>query len=83
MYLILSIFLVIFILATNIYTTLLLVRSPMYDDLQKFFQKIIIWTIPLLGAYIVYSVMRPSNKIYDPSEAQRKNDEAINRWGHG
>ena len=57
MYLVLIV-IAILLLALNIKATLVLVRSPRYNLLQKWLQCALIWFIPIIGALLVLSLAK-------------------------
>ncbi len=51
-------FLALVVLAANIRVTRLVLKTPAYERSQQHAQVVVIWLIPLLGAFICFLVLR-------------------------
>ena len=54
--------LVVAVLWMNIKATLLVIRDSLSDPKQRLMQLLMVWLLPILGAIIVLSVHRPTEK---------------------
>ena len=54
--------LVVIVFWMNIKATLLVVRDSLSDARQRLLQLLMVWLLPILGAVIVFSVHRPTEK---------------------
>jgi ABC-type nickel/cobalt efflux system permease component RcnA len=62
-------------IAVNACATAVLVRSPRYDLWQKWMQFGIIWLLPAVGAFLVWSMARDTGS--RPVATSHGNDEGI------
>jgi hypothetical protein len=47
------------IVVIDLWATATVVRSDMFAPLQKLMQIVLVWLVPLLGAYLVFGIARP------------------------
>lgn len=52
-----GVLLLVAVLAFQVFVTLRVRRSALFDDLQKRLQTRLIWLVPMLGAALVFSVL--------------------------
>ena len=53
---------VVIVLWMDVKATLLVIRDSLSDPKQRLMQLLVVWLLPILGAIIVFSVHRPTEK---------------------
>lgn len=67
-----AVFLVLVALAFQAWVTYRVVRSPLFDRVQKRRQAKLIWLVPVFGAAIVFSVISSEEEHERPKNEQRR-----------
>ncbi len=67
-----AVFLVLVALAFQAWVTYRVVRSPLFDPVQKRRQTKLIWLVPVFGAAIVFSVISSEEEHERPKKEQRR-----------
>ena len=59
-----------FVAAYQIWVSTLLLRSSIYEPRQRWFQMILIWLIPVVGAIVVHMMLKTEGMLpYQPEKA--------------
>jgi ABC-type nickel/cobalt efflux system permease component RcnA len=72
-------FLALVALAANIGVTRLVLKTPAYERSQQHAQVVVIWLIPLLGAFICFLVLRHVASA-DSARADVSEESSVNKY---
>jgi ABC-type nickel/cobalt efflux system permease component RcnA len=72
-------FLALVVLAANIGVTRLVLKTPAYERSQQHAQVVVIWLIPLLGAFICFLVLRHVASA-DSARADVSEESSVNKY---